>query len=143
MLNDFLLILPEEILGVGALLLMLAAAWAGDRSARVLTWLAVIVLAVAAMFLPGIKGAGGSAFDGLFVADGFAAFAKIVILAGAAVALLMAMSWFGRDRDYRAEYPVLILFSALGMTIMVSAADLLTLSVGLELQSLAAYVLAS
>ena len=143
MVNDFLLILPEEIIGAGALVLMLAAAWAGDRSAPVLTWLGVLVLAAAAVFLPGIQGTGGSAFDGLFAADGFAAFAKIVIYAGAAVALLMAMSWFGRDRDYRAEYPVLILFSALGMSIMVSAADLLTLYVGLELQSLAAYVLAS
>ncbi len=61
----------------------------------------------------------------------------------AAAAMLMAMSWFGRDRDYRAEYPVLILFSAIGMAIMVSAADLITLYVGLELQSLAAYVLAT
>jgi NADH-quinone oxidoreductase subunit N len=143
MANDFLLILPEVIICVAALALMLGAAWAGDRAAPVLTWLAVIALGVAAFFLPGIQGAGGEAFGGLFVADGFAAFAKVIMFAGAAVALLMAMSWFGRDRDYRAEYPVLILFSVLGMSIMVSAADMLTLYVGLELQSLAAYVLAS
>ena len=55
----------------------------------------------------------------------------------------MAMTWFSRDRDYRAEYPVLVLLSAVGMGMMVSASDLLTLYVGLELQSLAAYVLAS
>ena len=66
-----------------------------------------------------------------------------MIYVGAAIALLMAMSWFGHDRDYRAEYPVLILFSALGMSIMVSASDLLTFYVGLELQSLSAYVLAA
>jgi len=143
MLRDFLLILPEEILSVGALLLMLAAAWAGDRSAAFLTWLGVLLLAAAAVFLPGISDAGGSAFHGLFVADSFAAFSKILIYAAAAVSMLMAMSWFGRDRDYRVEYPVLILFSAIGMSIMVSASDLLTLYVGIELQSLAAYVLAS
>jgi len=143
MVNDFLLVLPEEIVSVVAMLLMLVAAWAGDRSARVLTWLAVLTLAVAAAFTPGLIDDGGSAFGGLFVADRFAAFSKIVIYVGAAVAMLMAMTWFGRDRDYRAEYPVLILFSVLGMTIMVSASDLLTLYVGLELQSLAAYVLAS
>jgi NADH-quinone oxidoreductase subunit N len=143
MAHDFLLIVPEEIISIGALLLMLAAAWAGDRAAPVLTWLAVLVLAAAAVFLPGLRDAGGDAFGGLFVADRFAAFAKIVIYIGAAVSLLMAMSWFGRDKDYRAEYPVLILFSTLGMSIMVSASDLLTLYVGLELQSLAAYVLAS
>jgi len=143
MLQDFRLVLPEEILSVGALALMLAAAWGGDKAARVLTWLAILLLAVAAAFIPGIRDAGGTAFNGLFVADSFAAFAKLVIYAGAAVAMLMAMSWFGRDRDYRAEYPLLIIFSAIGMGMMVSAADLLTLYVGLELQSLAAYVLAS
>ena len=143
MAKDFLLILPEEIVIVGALVLMMAAAWTGDRGARILTWLAVAVLVGAAFAIPGLSGPGGSAFAGLFVADRFAAFAKVLIYAGAAVALLMAMSWFGRERDYRAEYPVLILFSTLGMSIMVSASDLLTLYVGLELQSLAAYVLAS
>ncbi|MEA3030414.1 MAG: NADH-quinone oxidoreductase subunit [Sphingomonadales bacterium] len=143
MLQDFLLVLPEEILSVGALILMLAAAWAGDRSGPLLTWLAVLTLAIAAAFVPGIRDAGGTAFYGLFVADSFAAFAKIVIYLAAAVSMLAAMSWFGRDRDYRAEYPVLILFSAVGMGMMVSASDLLTLYVGLELQSLAAYVLAS
>jgi NADH-quinone oxidoreductase subunit N len=141
--SDFLLILPEEIIGVVAMLLMLVAAWAGDRSAPLLTWLGVLTLGAAAAAMPGLFGPGGSAFGGLFVADRFAAFSKIVIFAGAAVSMLMAMSWFGRDRDYRAEYPVLILFSALGMAMMVSATDLLTLYVGLELQSLAAYVLAS
>jgi NADH-quinone oxidoreductase subunit N len=143
MLNDILLVLPEEIVSVMAMLLMLVAAWAGDRSAPLLTWLAVLTLGVAAAFMPGLVGPGGTAFGGLFVADRFAAFSKLVIYAGAAVSLLMAMSWFGRDRDYRAEYPVLILFSTIGMTMMVSATDLLTLYVGLELQSLAAYVLAS
>ena len=143
MLRDLLLVLPEEILSVAAMLLMLAAAWAGDRSGPLLTWLAVVALGVAAAFLPGIRDAGGTAFSGLFVADSFAAFSKVVIYAAAAVSMLAAMSWFGRDRDYRAEYPVLILFSAIGMGMMVSAADLLTLYVGLELQSLAAYILAS
>ena len=141
--QDFLLVVPELILTVSSLALMMVAAWMGDRSAPALTWAAVATLAVAAAFLPGIADMGGVAFDGLFVADNFAAFSKIVIFAGAAVAMLMAMSWFGRDRDYRAEYPVLILFSAIGMAMMVSSADMLTLYVGLELQSLAAYVLAS
>ncbi|HMG47395.1 MAG TPA: NADH-quinone oxidoreductase subunit NuoN [Allosphingosinicella sp.] len=143
MMHDILLVLPEEILSVAALLLMLAAAWAGDRSGPLLTWLAVLALAVATAFLPGVRDAGGTAFYGLFVADPFAAFSKVVIYAAAAVSMLAAMSWFGRDGDYRAEYPVLILFSAIGMGMMVSAADLLTLYVGLELQSLAAYILAS
>jgi NADH-quinone oxidoreductase subunit N len=147
MLQDFVLVLPEEVLSTGALLLMLVAAWTGDRSAKLLTWLSILLLAVAAVLLPGLGlgwgNAGGSAFFGLFAADAFAAFSKIVIYAAAAVSMVAAMGWFGRDRDYRAEYPVLILFSAVGMGMMVSATDLITLYVGLELQSLAAYVLAS
>jgi len=143
MLNNFILVLPEEILGLGALALMMAAAWGGDKAAPVLTWLAILVLVAASAFMPGVVDQGGMAFGGLFVADRFAAFAKIVTYLAAAVAMFAAMSWFGRDRDYRAEYPVLILFSVLGMGIMISASDLLTLYVGLELQSLAAYVLAS
>ena len=141
--QDLALIVSEEILTVGALALMMMAAWMGDRSARLLTWLAVLVLAGAALVLPGLRDSGGTAFGGLFVADGFAAFAKVVIYASAAAALLAAMGWFGREGDYRAEYPVLILFSAIGMALMVSAGDMLTLYVGLELQSLSAYVLAS
>ncbi len=144
-LHDFILVLPEEILSAGGLLLMLIAAWGGDKSGPLLTWLAVLFLAVAGAFVPGVLPGSVTdmAFGDLFAADSFAAFAKLVIYGGAAVAMLMAKSWFGRDRDYRAEYPVLILFSAVGMGMMVSAADLLTLYVGLELTSLASYVLAS
>ncbi|MGQ0590493.1 MAG: NADH-quinone oxidoreductase subunit N, partial [Sphingosinicella sp.] len=125
--QDFILILPEAILSLGALALMMAAAWGGDRSAAVLTWLAVLTIALASAFMPGLADQGGSAFGGLFVADRFAAFSKIVIYVGAAIALFAAMSWFGRDRDYRAEYPVLILFAVVGMGLMVSATDMLTL----------------
>lgn len=141
--GSLMLVLPEEIISTAALLLMLAAAWGGDRSAKVLTWLAILALAGAAAFLPTLQGAGGVAFGGLFIADSFAAFAKLVIHVAAAVSLVAAMSWFGRDQDYRAEYPVLVLLAVAGMDMMVSAGDLLTLYVGLELQSLAAYVLAT
>ncbi|HZG08513.1 MAG TPA: NADH-quinone oxidoreductase subunit NuoN [Allosphingosinicella sp.] len=137
------LTLPEIILTLGALALMMAAAWMGDRSARALTWAAIATFAVAAFFVPGVRDAGGTGFDGLFVADSFAAFAKILIYLASAAALVAASGWFSRDGDYRAEYPVLILLSAVGMGMMVSAGDLLTLYVGLELQSLSAYVLAS
>jgi NADH-quinone oxidoreductase subunit N len=137
------LTLPEIILTVAALALMMAAAWMGDKSARLLTWLAVAALVAAAFWTPGIIDRGGLAFDGLFVGDSFAAFAKVLIYIAAAASLVAASGWFSRDRDYRAEYPVLILLSAVGMGMMVSAGDLLTLYVGLELQSLSAYVLAS
>ena len=140
---SLLLTLPEIILSAAALVLMMAAAWMGDRSGRLLTWLGIAALAGAAFAVPGIRDSGGVAFDGLFVADRFAAFAKVVIYIAAAVSLVAASGWFSRDGDYRAEYPCLVLLSSVGMGMMVSAGDLLTLYVGLELQSLAAYVLAS
>jgi NADH-quinone oxidoreductase subunit N len=143
MMNDFLLVLPELILTVSGLILMIVAAWAGDRAAPALTWAAILTLAAAAAFLPGLAGPGGSAFHNLFAADPFAAYTKVIVYLAAIVSLFAAMSWFGRDRDYRAEYPVLVLFAVVGMGMMVSASDLLTLYVGLELQSLAAYVLAA
>src|SRR3954470_23665284 len=143
MLDSLHLTLPELILSVAALALLMVAAYAGDRSARGITWLAVAPLIAAAVAIPGYWGPPASGFGGLFVSDAFAAFAKVLVFGGAAVSLIAAMGWFGRDRDYRAEYPVLVLLSAVGMGMMVSASDLLTLYVGLELQSLAAYVLAS
>jgi NADH-quinone oxidoreductase subunit N len=143
MLQSLSLTLPEAILSTSALILMLVAAWGEDRSARLITWLAIASLVLAAVFIPGYHGGRALGFHGLFVSDAFATFSKVVIYAGAAASLVAASGWFTRDGDYRAEYPVLILLSSVGMGMMVSAADLLTLYVGLELQSLAAYVLAS
>ena len=137
--------LPEVVLSLGALALMLVAAWSGPNATRAISWAAVAVLAGACVALVGPATSGGSAFDGMYRADAFAGFAKTLIYVAAAVAILLAPGFFQRTAgdDLRPEYPVLILLSAVGMGIMVSAADLLTLYVGLELQSLAAYVLAS
>jgi NADH-quinone oxidoreductase subunit N len=143
MLQSLALTLPEVILSTAALILMLVAAWGGDRAAKIIAWLAIACFIAAAITVPGTHGAQALGFNGLFVSDSFAAFSKIGIDVAAACSLVAATGWFGRDGDYRAEYPVLVLLSGVGMGIMVSAADLLTLYVGLELQSLAAYVLAS
>jgi len=143
MAHNFLLTAPELLLTIASLILLLMSAWMGDRGGRLIAWLAVGALVSACFLVPGVRDAGGIAFGGLFIADSFAAFAKILVFGGAAVSILAAQSWFGRDRDFRAEYPVMIIFSSIGMGMMVSAGDLLTLYVGLELQSLSAYVLAS
>jgi len=137
--------LPEDVLSLGALALMMVAAWGGQRSSRAVSWCAVAVLVGAGIALIGPASSGGVAFDGLYRADGFGAFAKVLIYAAAGVSIIMAPGFFQRTSgdDLRPEYPVLILLSAVGMGIMVSAGDLLSLYVGLELQNLAAYVLAS
>ncbi|HQT78686.1 MAG TPA: NADH-quinone oxidoreductase subunit NuoN [Rhodopila sp.] len=87
--------------------------------------------------------AGGLGFNGQFVADPFSAFNQILILSGAALSLILALDWNERQGIARFEFPVLMLFSTVGMMIMASAANLMTLYLGLELQSLALYVLAS
>ena len=137
--------LPEVILALGAIALMLVAAWGGPKSTRAISWAAVAVLVGATIALAGPASSGGEAFGGLYRADAFAAFCKVLIFGAAGVGILMAPDFFQRTSgdDLRPEYPVLILLSACGMGMMVSAADMLTLYVGLELQSLAAYVLAS
>ena len=136
---QLLMALPELVLAVGAILLMLVAAWGGQASTRLVSWVSVAVLLGAGIALAGPASSGGTAFDGLYRADMFAAFGA------AAVSILIAPRFFQRTSgdDLRPEYPVLILLSAAGMGMMVSAGDMLSLYVGLELQSLAAYVLAS
>ncbi len=143
------LVAPEELLSVAGLILLLASAWATSRKdARSATWLAVLVLAVAGVIVApavgdGLRGEAANAFDGLYSGDAFAAFAKLLIYTAAGASLLVAPVFFEKTRSMRPEYPVLVLFAVAGMGLMVSATDLLTLYVGLELNSLAAYVLAA
>jgi NADH-quinone oxidoreductase subunit N len=139
----FSAILPELMLMVGAIVLMMMAAFVGRRGAGPISWLSVALLIAATIALIGAPTHAGPVFGGLVAADGFASFAKCIIFPSAAVAILMAHGWFERGTEHANEYPVLILFSAVGMSVMVSATNLMTLYVGLELQSLAAYVLAS
>ena len=142
------LIAPEELLSIAGLVLLLVAAWAGDKAARTITLTSLAVLAVcAALVAPalctGAMGEGTSAFFGQYRADAFASFAKLLIYAAAGASLIVAPAFFDRVKAMRSEYPILILFAALGMGMMVSASDLITLYIGLELNSLSAYVLAA
>ena len=142
------LVAPEELLSIAGLILLLVAAWSGDKASRLISILAVAALAACAFLVAPIlcSGAAGPdtvAFHGQYRADAFSAFAKLLIYAGAGAALIVAPAFFERVRAMRAEYPVLILFAVVGMSLMVSAGDLLTLYIGLELNSLAAYVLAA
>lgn len=142
------LIAPEQVLGLSGLALLLAAAWGGDKASRLITWAAVATLAVAAvlvapMLCNGAKGADTLVFYGQLRVDAFAAYAKLLIYAAAGASLLVAPAFFEQAKAMRAEYPVLVIFATLGMGIMVSATDLISLYIGLEMNSLAAYVLAA
>ena len=136
-------ILPELILTVGGIVLMMVAAFLGRRGSALCSWSAIALLIGSAVALIGEPQSAGVLFGGQLTADGFGAFGKLIIYLCAAVAIVMAHNWFERDFEHGAEYPVLILFASVGMSVMVSATSLVSLYVGVELNSLAAYVLAS
>ena len=140
---NFAAILPEVILTIGALVLMMVAAFMGRRGAAVTTWASVALLLVATFTLLFEPQHAGPLFGGLIVADGFGAFGKLIIYLAAAVAIIAAHNWFELDFEHSAEYPVLILLATVGMSVMVSATSLMTLYVGLELSSLSSYILAA
>ena len=136
-------LLPELILSIGGTILMLVAAFAGRRGAGLTSWLSVALLLAATAALVGAPSHAGPIYDGLIAADLFASFGKAIIFPAAAVAVIAGHGWFERDHEHGSEYAVLIVFAAVGMSVMVSATSLISLYVGLELQSLASYVLAS
>jgi NADH-quinone oxidoreductase subunit N len=140
---EYAAILPEAILALGATVLMLVAAFAGRRGSGLVSWMSVALLIAATVALVGAPSHAGPIFGGLLSADLFGSFGKALIFPAAAVAIIAAQGWFEHDHEHSSEYPVLILLAAVGMGVMVSATSLISLYVGLELQSLAAYVLAS
>ncbi|MHA7818424.1 MAG: NADH-quinone oxidoreductase subunit NuoN [Erythrobacter sp.] len=150
---SFNLILPELVITITGLVLLLIAAWGGTKIARPVAILAVVSLFAAGLLLvpdlhTGVDGPDTYAFGTLMKVDSFALLAKAMIYLAAIGCLIVAPAFFngpaaGAERGMRAEYPVLVLFAVLGMSIMVSATDFMTLYLGLELNSLAAYVLAS
>jgi NADH-quinone oxidoreductase subunit N len=136
-------ILPELILSIGGVVLMMVAAFTGRRGTALVNWLAIALLLGATLALIGAPSHAGPIFDGLLGADLFASFGKAVMFPAAAVAIIAAHGWFERGTEHGSEYAVLIVFAAVGMSVMVSATSLISLYVGLELNSLAGYVLAS
>jgi NADH-quinone oxidoreductase subunit N len=138
------LVRPEAILSFSALALLLLAAWRSEAG-RLVSILSVAALAGAGAYVVHFLCAdtGAKAFNGSFTNDAFGNFSKILIYVAAAISLIIAPRFLEKAGAMRAEYPVLILLAVTGMGIMVSATDLITLYIGLELNSLAAYVLAS
>ncbi len=138
----------EVGLSFTGLVLLLVAAWGGDRFARLVTVVTVAALFGAAIFSGHLFSLAsgempGRAFGDLYRADTFGSFGKILIYVASAGVLVATPRFFDRTGSYRAEYPVLMLFNAVGMGMMVSATDLMTLYIGLEMSSLSSYVLAS
>jgi len=141
---DFSTVFPEFALAVFAMAALLFGVYTGkDKSAPLIVWATVALFVATALWI----GAGGTgeraAFGGMFLDDPFSRFAKVTILLSAAAVLAMSQDYMTRRDLLRFEYPILITLSVVGMMVMVSAGDPMTLYMGLELQSLALYVVAS
>ncbi len=139
---DLSIALPEILLALFAMTALMVGVFTGkDRVAHLVLWATAAAFVILALMVA-LQGAESrTAFGGMFIDDAFARFAKVMILLSAAVVMLMGQDYMERHDLLRFEYPVLVALAALGMMIMVSAGDLMALYMGLELQSLALYVI--
>ena len=142
-LPPFAPLLPEIVLALGAMALLMVGAFRGNLTVRVVDYSAIVLLAVAGAILLLLPGGKLVSFGGSFVVDDFARFLKILALLGSAAAIAMSLDYDRRERQERFEYSILIVLSTLGMLMLISAADLIALYLGLELMSLPLYVVAA
>jgi NADH-quinone oxidoreductase subunit N len=136
-------VLPELVLAVGAMVLLMLGAYRGQDTTRLVNALAVCLLVltgVLELLLPGGKLV---TFGGGFIVDDFARFLKILALIGSVATLLLSTEYLSNPSRHIFEYSILVLLSTLGMMVLISAGDLIALYLGLELMSLALYVVAA
>jgi NADH-quinone oxidoreductase subunit N len=134
-------VLPELILALGAMALLMLGAFRGQSATGLVTGLAVGLLVVVGLML--LWRPTGQAFGGSFIEDDYARFLKILALIGSAVTLIMSREFLSAPDRRIFEYAILVLLSTLGMMVLISAGDLIALYLGLELMSLALYVVAA
>jgi len=135
--------LPEITLALGAMVLLMLGAFNGERSAPAIGTAAFLLLVVAGVFVYLLPAGKTVAFNGSFVVDDFAKALKLLSLVGSAGTLLLARDYLRHEGIDKFEFPILILLSTTGMMMLISASDLIALYLGLELMSLALYVVAA
>lgn len=133
---------PELILAIGAMVLLMVGVYSGERANTVVNGLAVAILIGAGAWLIFLGGE-GQAFGRAFISDPFGRIMKVLTLLGSVVTLIMSVGFAKAEKFDKFEYPVLIMLATLGMMLMISANDMLSLYLGLELQSLSLYVIAA
>ena len=142
--SDFSTVLPEVFLSLYAMLALVVFVYSGkDKYGALSIWLTSGVFLLLAAIIGLSSAPDTTSFNGMFVDDNFARFAKVVILLSAATVLVMGQDYAAKHDMLKFEYPLLVALSVVGMMVMVSAGSLLTLYMGLELQSLALYVIAA
>jgi NADH-quinone oxidoreductase subunit N len=141
--TNILVMFPECLLALAAMALLMVGAVGGRTTFRPVLALAVCALIAAGWFVVEPLTNVHTAFGGAFVADDFARFAKVLVLLGSVLALVMSQEFFERHAIASFEFPVLVLLATIGMLFMVSASNFIALYLGFELQSLSLYVLAA
>ena len=135
--------LPEIVLALGAMLLLMVGVFRGEQATKGIEGGAVLLLLLAAVIVVWLPEGKLVTFDGSFVVDDFARFLKLLALVGSAAAIVMSSNYLAVEKRGTFEYSILIVLSTLGMMMLISAADLIALYLGLELMSLALYVVAA
>src|ERR1700744_14032 len=136
-------VLPELVLALGAMLLLMIGAFRGQQTTALVTGLAICLLIVVGVLELTLPAGKLTTFGGSFIVDSFARFLKIVALIGSAVTLILSREFLSDPSRRIFEYAILVLLSTLGMMVLISAGDLIMLYLGLELMSLALYVVAA
>src|SRR5262249_17163987 len=141
-LESWTLARPEIFLAAVTALLLIYGVVRGESSTPFvsLATSAALLVTVILVFVPYRE---GTAFGTLFIVDRLTSTMKVLVLVGSAIAILMSRAYFEQVKSWRFEYPLLVALATLGMMLMISANDLMALYVGLELQSLALYVVAA
>jgi hypothetical protein len=135
-------VLPELVLAVGAMVLLMVGAYQGPRTSLI-TGLAVGLLVVVGVLELALPTGKLTTFNGSFIVDDFARFLKVLALIGSAATLILSTEFLADPSRRIFEYAILVLLSTLGMMVLISAGDLIMLYLGLELMSLALYVVAA
>src|ERR1700734_4138685 len=136
-------VLPELVLAVGAMLLLMIGAYRGTQTTSLVTGLAICLLVLTGVLELWLPAGKLTTFGGSFIVDDFARFLKILALIGSAATLLLSAEFLADPARRLFEYAILVLLSTLGMMVLISAGDLIMLYLGLELMSLALYVVAA
>ncbi|HVR67118.1 MAG TPA: NADH-quinone oxidoreductase subunit NuoN [Verrucomicrobiae bacterium] len=139
---DYHAAIPEIFLACAGMALLLVGAYRRGNPTQLIARLAVLCLIVTAVLVLTASDS-ATAFGGLFIVDRFGVFFKVLVLAGSSLAIIMSMDYIEREGMSRFEFPILMLLATVGMLLMLSANDLISLYLGLELQSLALYVVAA
>ncbi|WP_273754208.1 MULTISPECIES: NADH-quinone oxidoreductase subunit NuoN [unclassified Bartonella] len=140
--TQLVLILPEILIALGGVVLLLVGVYSNARASLTVTGLAMALLVATIIILIVFPKTGLFQTNALII-DPFGRYMKVLTLIGALFALIMSVGFANAQKFNIFEFPVLVLLATLGMMLMISAGNMLSLYMGLELQSLALYVLAA